>query len=153
MNLYLRMLFVVCKAFAREKIPTNKLTNSIFIRTMPNDLDLNLHVNNGRFLTLCDLSRIDLFVRTGLAKLMVKHKWSPIIAEHTMSYFRPLGLFAKVELVMSITHWDHKFFYCSHRFYVKEKLIAEGTSKALVVNAKGSLEPKFIIDAVDSSRK
>ncbi|GAC28971.1 acyl-CoA thioesterase [Brumicola pallidula] len=52
---------------------------------MPNDLDVNMHVNNGRYLTLCDLTRVDFFVRSGIAGLMLKHKWSPIIAEHTMT--------------------------------------------------------------------
>jgi hypothetical protein len=40
-------------------------TTRICLRVWPNDLDLNLHVNNGRYLALADLGRIHWFVRTG----------------------------------------------------------------------------------------
>jgi acyl-CoA thioesterase FadM len=47
---------------ARDLLATTRVT----IRVWPNDLDTNMHVNNGRYLTLADLGRADWFIRTGV---------------------------------------------------------------------------------------
>ena len=148
MNLYFRLIWVVINALRRATITPENLTTSVNVRIMPNDLDVNMHVNNGRYLTLCDLTRVDFFVRSGLAKLMIKNKWSPIISEHTMTYLRPIKVFSKVDIQMEITHFDDKFFYCTHHFYIGKKLMAQGTSKALVISQKGSLTPAYTMDQV-----
>ena len=36
----------------------------------PNDLDVNVHMNNGRFLSIMDLGRFDLSFRTDLGRAM-----------------------------------------------------------------------------------
>jgi len=149
MNLYFRLIMIVLKALRRPIITTDDLTSVVSVRMMPNDLDLNLHVNNGRYLTLCDLTRVDFFVRSGIAALMLKHKWSPIISEHTMTYLRPLKVFSKVDIHMEITHFDEKYFYCTHHFYKGKKLIAQGTSKALVISKTGSLTPAYTMEQVE----
>jgi len=43
-------------------------------------------MNNGRYLTICDLSRVDLFIRAGLVAALRKHRWAPIITEPTVSH-------------------------------------------------------------------
>ena len=149
MNLYFRLIMIVLKALRRPIITTDDLTSVVSVRMMPNDLDLNLHVNNGRYLTLCDLTRVDFFVRSGIAALMLKHKWSPIISEHTMTYLRPLKVFSKVDIHMEITHFDEKYFYCTHHFYKGGKLMAQGTSKALVISKTGSLTPAYTMEQVE----
>ncbi|GAA6136047.1 thioesterase family protein [Oceaniserpentilla sp. 4NH20-0058] len=150
MNLYFRLFLIFIRTLRKKHIPIDDLANSVSVRVLPNDLDLNMHVNNGRYLTFCDLTRVDLFIRSGLASLMIKNKWNPIIAEHSMEYIRPLNLFDKVEVSMKITHWDEKFFYCTHEFHKDEKLIAKGTSRALVISKQGSLSPEFILQEVDT---
>jgi acyl-CoA thioesterase FadM len=148
MNLYFRLILVILTALRRDTIIPALLKNSIGIRIMPNDLDVNMHVNNGRYLTLCDLTRVDFFIRSGIAVLMLRHKWSPVIAEHTMTYLRPIKVFAKIDIHMEITHFDEKYFYCSHHFYKGDKLMAQGSSKALVISKSGSLTPQYTLDAV-----
>ena len=150
MNLYWRLFLVILKALRRDTITPDNLTTIVTTRIFPNDLDVNMHVNNGRYLTLCDLTRVDFFMRSGLAKLMVKNKWSPIISEHTMTYLRPIKVFSKVDIHMSITHFAEKYFYCTHQFYLGEKLMAQGTSKALVISKTGSLTPQFTMDQVEA---
>src|SRR5690606_5912070 len=108
MNLYLRMLWVLIASKWKPTMTVEALQNALELRVLPNDLDLNLHMNNGRFLTICDLSRVDLFIRTGLAALMVQNKWAPIISRHTMDYRRPLSPFQKYTVTMSIDRWDEK---------------------------------------------
>ena len=151
MNLYFRLLWVIYKAFKRNAITSENLHNEISTIVMPNDLDLNLHMNNGRYMTFCDFNRVDLFVRTGLAKLMMKNGWAPIVAHHTMTYIKPLAVFDRVKLTMEITHWDEKYFYSNHVFYKRGTKIAEGTSKSLVISKKeGRLAPSDIVEQVEA---
>jgi hypothetical protein len=49
-----------------------------------NDLDLNLHMNNGRYLSVCDLGKIDVMIRSGTASIAIRRKWRPLIGgSHT----------------------------------------------------------------------
>lgn len=153
MNLILRMICVLLASFFKERLPAGAADSILTLRVLPNDLDINLHVNNGRYLTLCDLTRIDLFIRTGLAKVMIKKGWIPIVAEHTMTYRKPLKVFQRFELKLSLTHWDEKFFYMTHTFTRDGFTVAEGTSKGTVRARSGVVPPAEVIDAVKLSRR
>ena len=152
MNLIFRMIYVFIISFFRDELPPGKAISTLRMITLPNDLDINLHMNNGRYLTICDLNRIDLFIRTGLAKVMLKNKWSPIVADHTMTYIRPLKLFSKFDVSLSLTHWDEKYFYMTHEFTKGKKIIASGKSKGLVISKNGSIKPADVITAVKEAR-
>ncbi len=152
MNLFLRLFYVVVASFFRPRLPAGQATSELILLTLPNDLDLNLHVNNGRYLTLCDLNRVDLFMRTGLARVMLKRGWIPIIAEHTMSYRRPLAVFKRFKATMELTHWDEKHFFMSHSFTMNGKIIAEGTSKGVVRSKVGVVAPSDVIAAIAATR-
>jgi len=152
MNLFLRLFCVLVGSLFRPRLPVGPTTSELTLLTLPNDLDINLHVNNGRYLTLCDLNRVDLFIRTGLAKLMFKRGWMPIIAEHTMVYRKPLGAFKRFKATLQLTHWDEKHFFMTHRFSINETTIAEGTSKGVVRGRDGVIAPADVIAAVLAAR-
>ena len=46
------------------------------LRVLPNDLDTNLHLNNGRYLTLMDLGRVDLMLRMGVMGELRRRRWN-----------------------------------------------------------------------------
>lgn len=151
MNLYLRLIWVIFRARFRSILTPEKLQNEISTIVLPNDLDLNMHMNNGRYLTICDFNRVDLFVRSGLAKLMIKNGWAPIVADHTMTYIKPLAVFDKIKVTMEITHWDDRFFYSTHEFFKRGVKVAEGTSKSLVISRKeGRLTPSQVVETVEA---
>ena len=152
MNLIFRMIYVFLASFFKERLPAGATDSLLKLRVLPNDLDINLHVNNGRYLTLCDLNRIDLFIRTGLAKVMIKRRWIPIVAEHTMVYKKPLKVFQRFEMKLSLTHWDEKFFYMTHTFTRDGIVVAEGTSKGTVRARSGVVPPTEVIAAVKLAR-
>jgi acyl-CoA thioesterase FadM len=153
MNLYFRMLWVYLSAAKRGVITLDAMHNKLSMRVWPNDLDFNMHVNNGRYLTICDLSRLDFFIRTGLLAVMLKKRWSPIIREHTMGYYKPLKPLQKFDVEMRITKWDEKYFHCHHLFRVGDRVMAEGTSIAGVRDRKGMVVPATVIHAIDSHQK
>lgn len=152
MNLFFRLFYVIFLSMFRPRLSVGKATSELTLLTFPNDLDINFHVNNGRYLTLCDLNRVDLFMRTGLAQVMLRRGWIPIIAEHTMNYRRPLGVFKRFKATMHLTHWDEKYFFMTHCFSMNGKTIAEGTSKGVVRGKLGVITPADVIAAVLAAR-
>jgi acyl-CoA thioesterase FadM len=149
MNLIFRMMYVFILSLFRERLTPENLISTLSLRVLPNDLDINFHMNNGRYLTICDLNRVDLFIRSGLMKAMFKHNWIPVIAEHTMAYKKPLGLLQKFDVKLEVTHWDDKYFYMTHTFNQGERVVAFGTSKGCVyARNKGVVSPAEAMAAV-----
>jgi acyl-CoA thioesterase FadM len=132
MNLIFRILYVLIQSLLRERLDAGNLVSRLSLRVLPSDIDINFRMNNGRYLTISDFNRVDLFARSGLLKSMFKRNWIPVIAEHTMNYKKPLGMFAHFGVLLEVTHWDAKYFYMKHIFSKGDHIIAEGTSKGCV---------------------
>ena len=132
MNLIFRMLWVIVRSLFMERMDKGNYKSSLALRVLPNDIDINLHMNNGRYLTICDLNRVDWFARSGLLKAMFKRGWIPVIAEHTMTYKKPLDIFQRYVVKLEVMSWDEKYFYMTHTFVSGDRVVAEGTSKGCV---------------------
>ena len=153
MNLIFRMVYVFILSLFRERLSADKLVSQLSLRVMPNDLDINFHMNNGRYLTICDLNRVDLFLRSGLMKTMFKRGWIPLIAEHTMTYKKSLNMFEKFDVSLKVTGWDEKYFYMEHIFSNSERVVAEGTSKGCVyARGIGVVSPAEAFAAVEADK-
>ncbi len=148
MNLYLRLLLIYLQAKRATPISLDDMRNQLQLTVLPNDLDISLHVNNGRYLTLCDLSRFDFFVRSGLLTVMKQRKWMPLVAYHDMNYKSSLKLFQKFTLGMEINDFDGKYFYSEHTFTRGDKWVAKGVSHAVIRGREGVIPPQDVIDAV-----
>jgi acyl-CoA thioesterase FadM len=146
-------MYVFILSLFKDRLPAAKTSSTLTLRVLPSDLDVNLHMNNGRYLTICDLNRVDLFIRTGLLKSMSRRKWMPIIAEHTMTYKKPLRMFAKFDVIMTLDNWDEKYFYMTHIFRRDDVIIAEGTSRGVVRGKAGVIAPTEVLAAVEADRK
>lgn len=153
MNLLLRILYVAVRALFKEHVPIGVSASHLSLRVMPNDLDLNLHMNNGRYLSICDLNRVDLFIRSGLLQAMIKRRWIAVIAEQTIKYKKPLSLFERYDVILEVTHWDDKYFYMTHTFSNSERVIAEGTARGAVKSRSGVVSPAEVIAAVEQDRQ
>ena len=145
MNLYLRLLWVIFKAWRSQRLSPLDQT-CLNLRVLPNDLDSNRHMNNGRYLSLMDLGRIDLMTRGGLIKLAMKNRWMPIVGSAHMRYRRPLNLWQTYQLTTQIIGWDDKWFYIEHVFKRHNKVIAVGLIQGLLRGRKGNIPPQHIIN-------
>ena len=153
MNLIFRMLYVLTRALFGERLQVGNLVSTLSLRVLPNDIDINFHMNNGRYLTICDLNRVDIFARSGLLRAMFKRGWLPVIAEHTMVYKKPLDIFASFEVKTEVTHWDEKYFYMKHTFSKDERTMTEGTSKGCVyARGIGVVKPADALAAVKQDK-
>lgn len=118
MNLIFR-LFAICIGyiFNRKRIDPLGIS-TINSRVWPLDLDANLHMNNGRYLSIMDLGRLDLMVRIGVVGDVLKNKWMPVLSAATIRYRLPLNPFQKFRLESKIAWWDDKWFYMEQRFII-----------------------------------
>lgn len=108
MNLYLRLIWVFLRARFRPALAMHD-TSTLTLRVLPTDLDLNRHMNNGRFMTILDLAIVDLLVRTRFMRV-VRHLGGHIVEGGAMITFRQsLTPFAKYQLQLKYLgcnpHW------------------------------------------------
>lgn len=105
MNLWWRLLFYALTSLTRGRIVGAGDASVLFFRVWPGDLDLSLHMNNGRYLTLMDLGRLDFLVRTGLWRAVRRHRWTPIASSIVIRYRRELRPFARFRLETRLIAW------------------------------------------------
>ena len=88
MNLYIRLLYMFVASFFKKKIHALEETSLSFC-VWPNDLDLNGHMNNGRYLSIMDIGRMDWVLRLGIAGFL----WLNIMTLSTALY---VGYFEQI---------------------------------------------------------
>ncbi|PZQ47238.1 MAG: Mesenchymal stem cell protein DSCD75 [Micavibrio aeruginosavorus] len=120
MNLYIRLFYMLIASFFKPKAADPFDETSLDFWVLPNDLDLNGHMNNGRYLTIMDIGRMDFVLRlTGLAAYVIKNKYIPVLSGATMRYRLPLLPFQKYVLKTRVLCWDDKWVYMEHRFIIR----------------------------------
>lgn len=105
MNLWFRLLWYALTSPWRPRIEAENETSRLDFRVWPSDLDLSMHMNNGRYLTLMDLGRIDYLVRTGLWRAVRRNGWTPIASSIVIRYRRELRPFDKFRLETRLACW------------------------------------------------
>lgn len=141
MNLFLRLLWL---RLAGRFRPSGGLLGPIRtpFRVLPTDLDVLRHVNNGVYLSLLDVARMDLIQRAGLVPELRRRGWFPVVTAESIGFRRPLRLFQRFEVETRVLGWDERSFYIEQRFLRPDELVAS----ALVVGrflrrAGGSVTP------------
>lgn len=138
MNLYLRLIYTIVVSWWQGRATLQEEQRLMF-RTWPHDLDLNLHMNNGRYLTLMDLGRMQLMARFGLFGSIFTKGWMPVIGFVHMRFRRSLSPFQAFTLSTRLVAWDEKWFYIEQKFYAGEELMAVGLVKGLIRAKTGNL--------------
>lgn len=119
MSLFFRTLWVYLLSFFRPRITDLLGVSTVDFTVLPNDLDTNIHMNNGRYLTIMDLGRFDLVLRTGILKYMMKQKSMPVLAAAQVRWRLSLAPFQKYTLETRVLCWDDKWVYMEQRFVIR----------------------------------
>jgi acyl-CoA thioesterase FadM len=106
MNLWFRLIWLFISARFRGPITAPFGVSVLRFRVWPHDLDLSMHMNNGRYLTLMDLGRIDLMLGMGLAGVAFKSRWTPILSASKVRFRRELKPFKAFRLETRILWWS-----------------------------------------------
>ena len=93
--MFFRTLLVLFRALRARR--RDVLAESVLrFRVMPDDLDVNVHMNNGRYLALMDLGRFDVIVRAGLYRPRSHTRRWPLIGSAMIRFRRSLRPFSSV---------------------------------------------------------
>jgi acyl-CoA thioesterase FadM len=144
MNLYLRLIWLLLRLPLMKKVTDPLAITKLYMRALPNDLDLNMHVNNGRYLTLLDLGRIHLTAVTGLLRPLLKHGYAPMLGSAKVNFIRPLRAFDKFTMTTQLIYWDEKWLYLEQKIYKGEQLCVVALFKALFMSKQGKITPEAI---------
>ncbi len=150
MNLVGRLLLVLLRSFRYREQRFSPLGEATLVfRVLPHDLDINIHVNNARYLQWMDLGRFDFMNRLGIFGTAIKRKWMPVLGGVNIRYHRPLHFLQQVELITRVVSWDEKWFYMEQRFVREGKPIATAYAKALFRGPEQSVPTAEVLALID----
>ena len=118
------------------------------LRVRPNDIDFNLHMNNARYLSVMD------YARTAPAGPHAPARAHPAFAlaaagGRGLGHLPPLpALFSRLPLTSRLVCWDERWFYIEQTFTGRDEVWPRWLGKGALRNAKGSVEPQQVIEAV-----
>jgi acyl-CoA thioesterase FadM len=144
MNLWLRVLRIIIGTFVRPRIHLLD-TSRIRTRVWLNDLDLNLHLNNARYLSFADLGRLDWFLRSGVLKLARQQQAFPMIGDLIAKFRRDMKFFQTCEVQTRLVGWDHKWAFLEHRFVRKGRVLGIVAIRGVFKGKNGLLDPNTVL--------
>ena len=131
MNLYLRLLLTLVRARLGTAISPLDVSRAAY-RVWPHDLDLNLHMNNGRYATLMDLGRIDLMARAGVLARIARARLMPVVTSQHLTYRRSLAPFERFTIETRVLGWDERNVYLEQVFVRADgEVAARGLAQTL----------------------
>lgn len=148
MSLYIRLWVVLLKALLRDRIQNPTDASVVTLRVWPTDLDLAGHMNNGRYATIMDLGRLDLLVRRGLLRPLVRNRWRPLAGACTLRFERSLGPFVRYDLHTRLLCWDEKWFFFEQRFQRGGEVYARALVKTVMKSPAGTVRPVDVLRSV-----
>jgi acyl-CoA thioesterase FadM len=135
-NLYLRLLWTWLSASSKPPIRFGDVIE-LRLRVWPNDLDVNGHMNNGRYMTVTDLAIIEYFARAGVMKVLLNKGWRPVLGGAMISFRRSLKPWTKYALRFQMLCWDERWNYMRFEFVQSGQTMAIGHAKGAIIGAQG----------------
>ena len=144
MNLYLRLLIVLFQLIGLRR--TELFAESrLSFHVLPNDCDVNFHMNNGRYLTFMDLGRLHMVAQIGLLGPVIRNRWMPVLAAAEVNFIRQIRPFQKFDLVTRLVTWDDKYAYMEQRFEADGALCAHAFVKGLFLGKGGRVSNTEVV--------
>ncbi|TNJ41424.1 acyl-CoA thioesterase [Phaeobacter sp. B1627] len=117
-------------------------------RCWPWDIDIWMELNNGRTLTLYDIGRTMLTLRTGLATVLKREKWAVAVAGTSIRYRRRIKAFETFEMKSRAIGWDDRFIYVEQGMWKANGECANhALLRTVVTDSAGIVPPVRVIQA------
>ncbi|PID61609.1 MAG: hypothetical protein CSB44_06125 [Gammaproteobacteria bacterium] len=146
MRLWLRLFWRIITARFRSRCSLLGPCESHF-RVLPNDLDANMHMNNGVYLTIADLGRFDLIFRSGSVGIFYRKRWLPVVARQTIRFKRSLGVFQRYTITSRIIGFDERSIFIEQLFTSKGHFVAKLIVDARFMEKGKPVRPAAVIEA------
>lgn len=141
MNLWLRLLSYLATCLFKGRNDDPHAVSRWRFTVWLTDLDINGHVNNGRFLELMDLGRFDYFWRSQLRGSLFALKSVPILGGVVIRYRLPLKLMQRVTIQTRLLGFEDKWMIVEQRFVFDEGE-KKGVVAAIALTKNGFYERK-----------
>ena len=105
MQIWLRLFRVGRRALRHAGRARPNHLSRLDFRVALGDIDVNGHMNNGRVITLMDLGRIDLLIRTGVYREMRRRGVTGVVAAQRVRYRAALAFGDRFRLESRILAW------------------------------------------------
>jgi acyl-CoA thioesterase FadM len=144
MNLYLRLFLLLFKLI---RLPRKGVfeESRVTFRVLPTDCDVNLHMNNGRYLSFMDLGRVHLVTQMGLLRIIIRKRWRAALGAAEINFIRAIAPFQKFDLITRLVTWDDKWAYMEQRFEADGVLCAHAFVKGLFLDGRGRVESATVV--------
>jgi acyl-CoA thioesterase FadM len=138
MNLWFRLIWMLLTVRLRGPLKLSD-TAVLRLRVLPNDLDFNGHVNNGRYFTLADLGRLDFSIRTGLMSVAIANRAIPLLGDAMARFRKDLRPFQRFDLETRLLGGDDKWGFFEHRFVRGGRVVGVVVTRGQFRTAQGPL--------------
>ena len=134
----LRYPFAGMRALRKPPIELMDET-TLRMRVRLRDCDVLMHVNNGRYLSLMDIGRIDHTGRSGMIREFRRRGWGAVAGGATIRFRRELRWRARYVLRTRVVGWDERFIYWQQVFERADgQLAARAYAKVALLDEHGS---------------
>lgn len=138
MNLYLRLLAMMVRARLRPRRRLSLWDGATTpFRVWPTDLDVLGHMNNGKYLTIMDLARVDLMMRSGFWRRLRERGWYPVVAGQTITYRRSLQPFQRFDVRTDVLGAEGQWLYLQQVFCSRGQEVAHAVVRARFLRREG----------------
>ena len=118
----------------------------VTMRVWPNDLDLNVHANSGRYISFMDVARMALLVRMRIFMKVIRRQWRPLVGGSMITYRKSLLPFEKFTIKSRILCWDEKWVYFEHIIVnSRGDLCAIANVRGLLRGPGGNVPPRDLV--------
>jgi len=153
MKLYFRLLYLILLSRFRSSCGIFGPCDTV-MHVWPNDLDIFFHVNNGVYLTLMDLGRTDMMLRSAVFGPVRAQGWYPVVAAETIRFQRSLKLFQRFTIRTEVVGWDDKSIYIQQTFTSKNQQVAVAAVNARFLSRKGGkVTPAELFDLLGEPQR
>lgn len=123
------------------------------MRCWPSDLDINMHMNNSRYLALMDVGRWHFLLATGLIKPALANKWAPVAVRVEIDFKKSIQPGARFVLETQQEKVGSRSATLLQRFWVGDVLAAEARVVVLFLHQGKPVELSRVIESLPHLRE
>lgn len=124
--------------YIQKTVPSKSILDWVTTeyRVLPWDIDVNMHMNNVKYLKYLERGRVEHMIATPWMNEMFNKGLKALIANTEISYVRELKPFQRFKVETRITSWDDKYVYFEQLFTYKRTVFTAAVIRMAMVNVR-----------------
>lgn len=143
---FLRGAYLLLTEYRKPLLPITEEC-SFKTRVMLGDIDFNFHLNASRYVTMTDFARLQMIIRYGMLKKMLKGKMKPVVGGVMCHYRQEILPFQAYFIKSRVLGWDDKWLFVEHRFVdLEDNLKCVVHARVIFISPNGSVHPMSLFE-------